>query len=369
MISKDSWQLTVNKNDIRKSKIAPNPRPQQLEAGQILVKIEKLALTASNVAYAHFGTSRRFWDFFPSPISGMGILPAWGFGEVIESANEEILVGERLYGFFPVASHLVIDAEKANENTIEALDSHRLELSSVYNSYTITEKRPSYEDYYDDLQALFQTQFLHSFMLEDWLFENSYFESKQIVLTSASSNIAILLAFLISERKKSDGVEVKVVGLTSFKKAGYVNKSGFFDEVRGYEELNKLSKEEATLVIDFTGNKTILEEIQSYFGDDLTHLSLVGTSHWNKQAQDKAHLTEKACFFSASTQIKKRGEQQGAEKLSAIAGEKWRSFSSAVRMFVYIKKIETTKKVAYHYQDLVADKLSHDVSWLVEIEK
>jgi hypothetical protein len=367
MITNDSWQLTVNKNDIRKSKIAPNPRPQQLEKGQVLVKIKKLALTASNVAYAHFGTSRRFWDFFPSPVSGIGILPAWGFGEVVESANEDIPVGEWLYGFFPVASHLVMDAQKTNETIIQSVDLHRLEIASVYNNYTITEEKLDYNARYDDLQALFQPQFFHTFMLEDLLFEKGYFDSEQIVITSASSNIAILLAFLIAERRKQEGNSTKIIGLTTFSKAGYVRKSGFFDEIRGYEELNTLSKDEKTLIADFTGNKAMLEEIQDYFGESLTQLYLVGTSHWNKQISDKNDLTEKKSFFSALPRLKKRKEEWGDKELFDKMGERWIAFTRATLILVYIKKIDTTKKVSYHYQDLVADKLNCENSWLVEI--
>ena len=60
-----------------------------LAAGQVRVAPELLALTPNNITYAAFGDSMDYWRFFPSGEDGWGVLPAWGFGRVVQSLQRQ----------------------------------------------------------------------------------------------------------------------------------------------------------------------------------------------------------------------------------------------------------------------------------------
>src|SRR5206468_7161511 len=75
----------------------------------LLVKVDRFAFTANNISYAMLGDQLKYWQLFPAP-EGFGIIPVWGFGEVIASKHPGIAEGERLFGYFPMATHLVIEA-------------------------------------------------------------------------------------------------------------------------------------------------------------------------------------------------------------------------------------------------------------------
>ena len=64
-------------------------------------------MTANNVTYAAMGEGMKYWDFFPAP-EGFGIVPVWGHAHVAASNVEGFAVGERVYGYLPMASHLVV---------------------------------------------------------------------------------------------------------------------------------------------------------------------------------------------------------------------------------------------------------------------
>jgi hypothetical protein len=75
----------------------------------LLVKIDRFAFTANNITYAVVGDQLKYWQLFPAP-ENFGNIPVGGFGEVIASRHPDIAAGERLFGYFPMAMHLVIEA-------------------------------------------------------------------------------------------------------------------------------------------------------------------------------------------------------------------------------------------------------------------
>jgi hypothetical protein len=75
--------------------------------GEVLVKIDRFAFTANNITYAVVGDQFGYWQFFPSTgndTKNWGILPVWGFADVVASNAEDVPVGERLFGYFPLAT-------------------------------------------------------------------------------------------------------------------------------------------------------------------------------------------------------------------------------------------------------------------------
>ena len=72
-----------------------------LEEGEVRLAIDFFAFTANNLTYAVAGDMLGYWNFFPVvPDDGYGVIPVWGFADVTESRCGEVLVGERLYGYF-----------------------------------------------------------------------------------------------------------------------------------------------------------------------------------------------------------------------------------------------------------------------------
>src|SRR5690606_12729898 len=68
-----------------------------LGAGEALLAVDRFAVTANNVTYAVLGKRFHYWDFFPAA-APWGIVPAWGFADVIASKVPGLAVGQRVYG-------------------------------------------------------------------------------------------------------------------------------------------------------------------------------------------------------------------------------------------------------------------------------
>ena len=122
----DCTALWVNRTEITNTKpvttqIAP------LAEGQVLVAIDKFGLTANNVSYAVTGDNIGYWQFYPVE-DGWGIVPVWGCGTVIQSSCGNIPEGERLWGYFPMASHAVLTPGNIHADYFVDVAEHRLEL-------------------------------------------------------------------------------------------------------------------------------------------------------------------------------------------------------------------------------------------------
>ena len=101
-------QFQTLKSDLTKSRIINEDFPT-ISNGEILLKIESFAFTANNVTYGVAGDTIGYWKFFPAAQNSdnsWGCIPMWGFAEIVESKNQNLDVGERLFGYFPAADSL-----------------------------------------------------------------------------------------------------------------------------------------------------------------------------------------------------------------------------------------------------------------------
>src|SRR6201996_1243176 len=116
----------VARHDLDQCKLIETPPPDaaQLPDDALLVKVDRFAFTANNITYATLGDTLKYWELFPAP-EGFGIVPVWGFGEVIASRHPSIASGERLFGYFPMATHLVIEAADVSKRGLRGAGAQR----------------------------------------------------------------------------------------------------------------------------------------------------------------------------------------------------------------------------------------------------
>ena len=141
----NSTDFIVVRNDLQQCKIIETELPDAaaLPADALLVKITRFALTANNITYAVMGDVLKYWQLFPAPES-YGNIPVWGFGEVIASKHPGIAVGETLFGYFPMATHLVIEAADVSKRGLRDAAAHRQGVAPVYNAYARVSGDPAF---------------------------------------------------------------------------------------------------------------------------------------------------------------------------------------------------------------------------------
>jgi Protein of unknown function (DUF2855) len=170
---KSSTQLIVARDNLQHCKFIKTslPATANLPVDSLLIKVDRFAFTANNITYAMAGDQLKYWHLFPAP-QGFGTIPVWGFGDVIASRHPNISEGERLFGYFPMATHLVIEAADVSKRGLRDAAAHRQVAAPVYNAYSRVTGDPAFAGRQGDYQALLRPLFMLSFLVDDLLAEN-----------------------------------------------------------------------------------------------------------------------------------------------------------------------------------------------------
>jgi hypothetical protein len=309
-------RLITRKNALDQSRIEREQRSLIPATGEVILQIDRCALTTNNITYAAYGDSMNYWGFFPTGQEDWGHVPAWGFADVIASAVAGIEVGERFYGYFPLASHLWMRPERVTERGFYDGAAHRSGLTSAYNQYT----RCSWDAYYspetENLQILLKPLFLTSSMLADFLQDNRFFDATRLVFSSASSKTAYGTAVCLENHP-----QLERVALTSAGNKAFVETLGCYEHVLSYAELASLADDRPTLYVDFSGDLNLRDQVHQHFAGQLVYSCFAGSA----QSTDEARLTAiegpQPVFFFAPIQIRKRNAEWGPEGVSQHIGE------------------------------------------------
>ena len=311
-------EIWVNRENYRETKIV-EASTQSLADNQIRVRLEKFGLTSNNVSYAVSGDMIGYWKYYPAE-DLWGRVPVWGIGEVIESGSDEIAVGERLYGFFPMASEVVLTPGNVKPGGFMDVTPHRLELPALYNQYRRTQADPEFLQQMEAERCLLFPLFVTSFVLYDYLVDNDYFGADQVIIGSVSSKTGFGLAELI----KQDGAN-RVIGMTSAGNLSFVKSLNCCDQAFVYGNESDIDTSLRTAYVDMSGNAQLTEALHNLLGDNMVESCMVGATHWEKGGRAKDLPGAKPTFFFAPGQIAKRDAEWGPgvlwEKGSAAGAE------------------------------------------------
>lgn len=325
----DITRLVTDQQSLGDSKLITE-QVTSLAEGQALLRIRRLAVTTNNITYAAFGHTPhlRYWDYYPVAEDGWGQMPAWGFAEVVESTVDGVEPGERYYGFWPIATHVVMDPVRVTQRGFYDGREHRLDLVSAYNQYQRVTTDAAYRPENEDFQMLLRPLFITSFMLADYLEDNDFFGARQVIISSASSKTAYGTVFCLQGRE-----ELEVVGLTSGSNKAFVDSLGCYDRVIAYDAITDLDPSVPTLYVDFSGNDDVRATIHNHFGEVLVHNCYAGSAHSHEHiSEGEWNLPGPAPRrYFAPDQIRKRNADWGPAEVTRRFNEAQLAFIDRVQ--------------------------------------
>lgn len=307
----NAWTVFVNRDDYAETEVVSHDVPTIAE-GEVLLKVDRVGLTANNATYAVFGDVIGYWNYFPAP-EGRGIVPVWGFADVVESAVDAYRPGDRVYGYYPMASHLVVRPSPDAGGFVDIAE-HRKSLPSAYNRYVPTTVDPSYKVDKEDLQALYRPLFYTSFLLADELVDNGFHGASTVVISSASSKTAFGTALLLQDHG------VRVVGLTSPRNVDFTTRLGCYSDVLPYGTPLDL---ESAVYMDFAGSADVRAALHDQLGTALVKDIAIGLTNQAVAPDPRAE------FFFAPNQARKRVADWGHEGLSKRFSKAWRTLTAS----------------------------------------
>ncbi|OYU46368.1 MAG: hypothetical protein CFE44_02490 [Burkholderiales bacterium PBB4] len=326
----NTLNLLVRKDALGTTHIETATTPA-LAAGQVRIRIERFALTSNNITYAAMGDAMQYWRFFPTQDAAWGRIPVWGFGTVQESHHPLLDVGEKLYGYFPMANRVDLTPGTISPAYFFDTAPHRAELHPVYNQYMRCKVDPFYTADTEDLQALLRPLFITSWLIDDFLADNAFFgasavpgQKAQLILSSASSKTAYGTAFQLAQRS-----EVDVIGLTSPGNVAFCESLGCYTRVVTYDQLAQLDPLAPSVFVDFAGSTSVRKAVHTHC-QGLKYSSSIGATHVSDMGGAKDLPGPKATLFFAPAQIKKRSAEWGSQGLGQRMVQAWQLFVTQV---------------------------------------
>lgn len=330
------------------------PDADALPAGALLVKVDRFAFTANNITYATLGDQLKYWQLFPAP-AGFGNIPVWGFGEVVASQHPGVATGERLFGYFPMATHLVIEAGDVSKRGLRDAAPHRQGVAPVYNAYARVSGDPAFAGRHGDYQALLRPLFMLSFLVDDYLAEHEWFGAARVILSSASSKTAIGLAHLLRKRAGP-----RVIGLTSAANAAFVSSLGCYDVVVCYDDIATLDVAQTIAFVDMAGNAGVRAALHRHFGDTLRYSGRIGLTHRDESRDATALPGAAPTWFFAPDQIRARAKQWGPGGLDSRFGTAWQGFAPNLERWLTVVDGRGPATVQAVYRDTLHGRIPPD---------
>ena len=264
----------------------------------VRVRTHTIGLTSNNLSYARGGAVLGWWSAYPVPSdleapyndsSKHGIVPAWGYGEVLESNIDEIKPERFLHGFWPMSTYPVDLKLHRPEGTLEGHWIEKAEgrtgLMNLYNRYTVSSldlgKKASPENLKQSgiiasVAGLYETAYLlnHFVFPADetvnpihplgaplpWTKSHADLTRAVLVIIAASRKTARAFSHQFSiDRPRGAGpvamLEISSLVLNHKFRAPFERKSVTYDDMNSTETLDWLKTQRANkyLIVDFGG--------------------------------------------------------------------------------------------------------------------
>lgn len=360
-MSTSNQSFLIHKTELNNTKIHQEDLPE-LEDGDVLLKIDLYAMTSNNITYAVTGHKLRYWQFFPTQ-EPFGIVPVWGFADVVESKNEGIKVGQRYYGYYPMSSYLKVKAGKVYDRGFTDIAEHRSHLPALYNNYSSVKVQAEKNMAKDGYTSIFRPLFTTSFLNYHFLSDNNFFEADQIVITSASSKTGLSLGYMLKKNQDADGK--KVIGLTSTKNVDFVKSTGCYDEVIAYDNIKSELNNTPSTIVDMAGNSGLLSSTSEFLGENLMFISLIGLTDWTS-GKDFKEL-QKSKFFFAPTVAQTMIEKWGPAKTNQEIAQNLSGFIVGVNDWMELAIINDMDTFSNLYHEMLKGKVDPSKGYIIQM--
>jgi len=356
-------EFQTNKATLTDSRIVA-AKPITINEGEVHVKVDRFAFTSNNITYAVMGEQLSYWNFFQPQGSNpeqWGIIPVWGFADVIDSKCAGLPAGDRLFGYFPPANELMLTPSMISDAAFIDACAHRSKLPPGYNFYRRVKAEPNYHSGNDNERMLLFVLHLTSFCLHDMLQSNKWFEAKQILIISASSKTSTGLGYGLVNDKNAP----PVIGLTSPRNIELVSSIGAYDRSLTYDQLDKIDASLPTVIVDMSANTELLSLLHSHLGDNMRFTSNVGLTHWDEPKKAQGINQERSQMFFAPAHIQKRIEDWGQTEFNNKSMTYINHSVTQSRQWMKIRELSGLDGLSSVYTEICNGKIAADEGLVV----
>lgn len=362
-------QFQIRKDNFLTQRLVPldaETTDSPLTPGQIRLAVDSFSFTANNITYAAAGDMLGYWQFYP-PVGddshGWGVIPVWGFARVIDSCCDQIPVGERLFGYFPPATHVIMQPTQINKHRLMEGSAHRAALPPAYNSYARIQQEACSDKKAEAERMLLWPLHTTSFCLWDALKDKQWHQAQQIIILSASSKTSSGLAYALA----NDPDAPPAVALTSTNNLPLVKQLEVYQHAFTYDQLDQINMSLPTVLVDMSGNSALLKKLAKSLGENLKYSIRVGLTHWDEGQGDAGLDNDRSEFFFVPSYMQKRMQDWGPQGFSERSEHFLHASVAWSRNWLKVRTVEGLSGLAEIYPDICQGKLAADEGVIVAL--
>jgi hypothetical protein len=288
-------------------------------------------------------------------------VPVWGFADVVASRVDGIGDGERVWGYFPMSTHLVVRAGRVTPTSFVDETAHRSQLPPVYNQYVRIADRSTTHD--EHVHAVLRPLFVTSFLIDDWLSAQDNFGARSVIIASASSKTGLALAALLKARGS-----IEVIGLTSARNAEFVGSVGYYDRVVTYGDVASLDASVPTVLVDMGGDAAVLAEVHGHFADSLRHSCQVGATHWEDVRFGVELPGPAPAMFFAPDHVQRRVADWGGSGFDERVDSAWDVFTDSAGRWLEIVEHHGADAVAAAFDAVLGGAVPANQAYVISLD-
>jgi len=344
-------RFEVKRNDLNQTRWTNDPVPA-LAPSDVLLRVDRFGLTANNITYGLYGDQFGYWRFFPAS-AGWGVLPVWGYADVVESLCPEIAVGERVYGYWPMAAFAALKPGRISPGGFFDTMPHREALPGTYNEYRRAAADPRHAPKFEDRQILLRPLLSLSWLVAEQLREEAEPDA-QIIITAASSRTALGLARALAEYRS----DLRLIGLTSDRHRGFVTDRAVFSQILSYAEIAQIARHTATIV-DISGHHATLAALHHMLTGFISSSIRVGDVAQCGQVATGLPDPQPRLFF-APDRIRQQRTLWGAEEYRERWHAAWDWLSDWMAGWLVVDQRLGAPAIEQSYRDVLGGLSSPD---------
>lgn len=352
-------QIEIQKDALMNSRQVESNLSLDEHENAVILEVQTFGFSANNVTYALLGDRFGYWGFFPGS-EGYGIIPVWGFAKVVQSNTDQLKVGELVYGYLPMATHILIHADKITKHGFNDAHPQRKSISPVYDHYLRCEADPTYSEAAETWILTFRPLFTTSFVLAYALADRMQAHKGSVFLTSASSKTAYGTAQIL----RGIMPDVRLVGLTSSGQVGFVNQTGCYDDVLSYDDLDESTVGEHDWLLDFAGDQGRLNKLRRNHPLANERTILIGAT--DVEAQGVREKLSVGGVFFAPDEVRKFNKEWGPEEFQKRYFQHWQSFVKHFVPLLEEQKQSGAQAIVKQYQQFLGGRVDPKVMHVLD---
>lgn len=362
-------QFQIRKDEFMTQRLvtlSPDEQHPTLAEGEVRLTVDSFSFTANNITYAAAGDKLGYWQFFPpagEQTQGWGVIPVWGFANVTESRCEALPVDERLFGYFPPATQLIIQPSKISAQRLIDGSAHRAKLPPGYNSYSRVLHEPDYNTSTEPESMLLWPLHITSFCLWDALKDKDWRGAQQIIILSASSKTSAGLGYALF----TDPDAPATIAVTSARNTALVKSLDIYDDVVDYQQLSSINQDIPSVIVDMSGNSSVLKELNKHLGKNLTYCINVGLTHWDETQTASGISAERSEFFFAPGHIQQRMQDWGPQGFAERSQRFMHEAAHWSRQWLKVKTLQGLSGLAEIYPDICQGRIAADEGVIIKL--